>query len=138
MSVRERICEYYEALRSEEPLAPFFAVEPAPVKFGVHERLRGHDAIASALADQSRTTTEWCVDSHDLTAYQTDGVGWFVDAVELGWTSSETGVRYEFDTRWSGTLIQEQDSWRFVTMHVSVGYDYQHDVVAVINSPDHG
>lgn len=125
MTLRDRIHDYYDALRNEEPLAPFFAVEPAPAKFGIQERLYGHEEITRALADQSRSTTDWRVDSTGLRVERRQGVGWFTDEVGFGWLDADAGERYDFDTRWSGTLVREEDTWHFVTMHVSVGYDFR-------------
>ncbi len=47
----------------------------------------------------------------------------------MAWRDLETDTRYEFETRWSGTLERRPDAqwgghgpatpWRFVGMHVS-------------------
>ncbi len=125
MTLSDRIHAYYEALREEKPLAPFFAVEPRPAKFGIQERLYGHEEITRALAAQSRSTTDWHVESTDLVVGHRADVGWFTDEVEFGWLDTDEDEHYAFDSRWSGTLVRDDDVWRFVTMHVSIGYDFR-------------
>jgi len=139
MNARETIHAYYETLRAGEPLAPYFAPDDgdeARVKFGISERLTGYEAIAAGLQSQTETTTGWHVDSRDLRVTERDDHAWFADDVHMGWTDTERGVRYEFATRWSGTLERREGTdpdgsetpddiavpdsdWRFVGMHVS-------------------
>lgn len=143
MDVERFVRTYYEALRNGEPLAPFFADGPDVVKVGISERLVGGDSVADGLTSQTERTTAWSVESRDLHATTvddqpttvddagtpTDGYGWFADDVCLAWTDTERSVRYEFDSRWSGTVVrmadpdaadERFDGWRFVGMHVSV------------------
>ncbi|MFC5972998.1 nuclear transport factor 2 family protein [Halomarina salina] len=133
MTVAATIEAYYDALRAGDPLAPFFLDSPDAAKFGLSERLDGHDAIADGLRDQTETTREWVVESSDLVTGQQDDTAWFADSVFMGWTDVERGIRFEFDTRWSGTLVRVDDEssepdesdgsaphdWRFAAMHVS-------------------
>jgi hypothetical protein len=135
MNARETIRTYYERLRTGEPLAPFFAPDDgdtARVKFGISERLVGYEEIAAGLQSQTETTTGWHVDSRELRVTERDDHAWFADEVHMGWTDTERGVRYEFTTRWSGTLerrpgadaatnedAEPDGDWRFVGMHVS-------------------
>ena len=144
------ICDYYDALRAGEPIHPFFADAGPVVKVGIGERLVGADAVAAGIAEQTRTTTDWAVESRDLRvgAVGSDGriggdVGtgrgertradeasdaaefaWFGDEVFVGWTDTERSIRFEFVTRWSGAMARrggaEGNDWRFVEMHVSV------------------
>jgi hypothetical protein len=113
---------YYDALRAGEPLYPFFESADADggrvVKFGISETLRG-GAVAEGLREQTATTADWRVDSRELAVVDGDGWASFADEVFLAWTDTERRIRYEFDTRWSGTLRRRADGWRFVTMHVS-------------------
>jgi hypothetical protein len=118
MDATGAILAYYDALRAGDQLGPFFADDDATVKFGISETLRGHDAVASGLREQSQTTANWTVDSRDLAVGEREGWAWFSDDVFLAWTDTERRIRYEFETRWSGTL-EEDDSWQFVAMHVS-------------------
>ena len=144
-SAEATIREYYDALRAGEPLGPFFADDGPVVKVGIGERMTGADAVAESLAEQNRSTTDWIVESRDLhvgaVADRTvrdatddapsgaDGsdprFSWFGDDVFMGWTEAERGIRFEFDTRWSGALARlDRDGgdgagWRFVEMHVS-------------------
>lgn len=129
MDAEETVRIYYDALRAGDALAPFFAPEETIVKFGIGERLRGFDEIEAGLAEQTETTEKWVVDSNRLRVTERDEHAWFSDDVRMAWTDRETGDRYEFDTRWSGTLERRPDaesmgaagtSWRFVGMHVSV------------------
>ena len=126
MDAEATVLAYYDALRSGDDLAPFFAREPAVVKFGIGERLRGFEAIEAGLAAQTETTGEWLVDSERLRVTERDGYAWFADEVSMAWTDRPTGERYEFESRWSGTLERRPDAagrpdtpWRFVGMHVS-------------------
>lgn len=109
---------YYRALRNGDPLGPFFADEPDVVKFGLSERLAGHGAIVDGLAEQTRTTTDWTVESRDPTVTERDGFAWYHDDVHLAWTDTDTGRRRDFQTRWSGSL-RNDERWQFVTLHVS-------------------
>lgn len=109
---------YYQALREGKPLGPFFADEPDVVKFGISERLLGHDAVVDGLAEQTATTTDWGVDSRNLTVTERDGWAWYHDDVRLSWRDTESGSEYDFETRWSGTL-RTDEQWQFVTLHVS-------------------
>jgi len=129
MDAEATVRAYYDALRAGDALAPFFAREATPVKFGIGERLRGFEEIEAGLAEQTETTDEWVVDSDRLRVTERDGHAWFSDEVEMAWTDLGTGHRYEFDTRWSGTLERRPSAetadtaagtpWRFVGMHVS-------------------
>ena len=126
------IQDYYVALRTGEPIHPFFADEGPVVKVGIGERLVGADAVAAGLGEQTRTTTDWVVDSRDLhvgTLGDDEGsedpkFAWFGDDVFVGWTDTERGIRFEFETRWSGAMARRDGAagseWRFVEMHVSV------------------
>ncbi|MFC7154242.1 nuclear transport factor 2 family protein [Halomarina halobia] len=118
MDAETTVREYYAALRNGDPLAPFFLDAPSVVKFGLSERLAGYDEIAAGLREQTRTTTDWVVGSSNLAVERRDDAGWFSDDVFLAWTDVDRGVRFEFDTRWSGTLVRD-GGWRFAGMHVS-------------------
>ena len=121
MDARTTVTEYYDALRAGEPLAPFFAEETGDdefVKFGISERLVGGEQIRVGLRAQTASTADWGVESRALRVCERDRHAWFSDRVAMGWTDTDTRVRYEFDTRWSGTL-EATDRWQFVGMHVS-------------------
>lgn len=119
MSAEETIEEYYDALRSNEPLTPFFAEGDEIVKVGISERLVGSEAVVEGLREQTETTSDWAVESRDLHVSERDSVAWFADAVRMAWTT-DGGERHDFETRWSGTLEYGDKEWRFVGMHVSV------------------
>jgi hypothetical protein len=109
---------YYDALRAGDPLAPYFADEETTVKFGISETLDGGDAVRAGLRGQTVTTRDWHVDSRNLVVDSQGDVAWFADDVFLAWTDTGRGIRFEFDTRWSGTLVIDE-GWQFVGMHVS-------------------
>jgi hypothetical protein len=128
--VEELVREYYDALRAGDPLYPYFRESPATVKYGLSETLRGYEAVSAGLREQTRTTTEWTVDSRHLTTGTRggpeelvgdgpggDGVGcgWFADDVLMAWTDIDRQTRYEFETRWSGTVVDGE----FAAVHVS-------------------
>jgi hypothetical protein len=119
MTVADTIGAYYDALRAGDPLAPFFLDSPETVKFGLSERLDGADAVEEGLRSQTETTREWVVESSALVTGTRGEAGWFADDVFMGWTDTERAVRFEFDTRWSGTLVSADGEWRFAAMHVS-------------------
>jgi hypothetical protein len=123
MDARATVIDYYDALRTGEPLGPYFAEERAGddafVKFGVSEQLVGTDQIRTGLQEQTDTTTDWAVTSNALRVCERDHHAWFSDEVSMGWTDTAAAVRYEFDTRWSGTLEGTDEGWQFVGMHVS-------------------
>lgn len=118
-TAREAVEIYYDALRAGDPLAPFFADGEATVKFGISETLRGGGAVAEGLREQTATTTDWQVESHDLVVGEREEWAYFADEVFMAWTDTGKRIRYEFETRWSGTLERGEDGWRFVAMHVS-------------------
>ncbi|MDL5361299.1 nuclear transport factor 2 family protein [Halalkalicoccus sp. NIPERK01] len=118
MSAEETIEGYYDALRAEEPLVPYFA-EGETVKVGISERLVGFERVAEGLREQTETTSDWVVESRDLHVAERESVAWFADEVRMAWTTDE-GERHDFETRWSGTLERREEGWRFVGMHVSV------------------
>lgn len=125
MDAEATVRAYYEALRSGDPLYPFFGEGESTVKFGVGERLTGYDEVRTGLRAQTDTTEGWVVDSGRLVVEAADDHGWFSDDVFMAWTDAERDHRYEFDTRWTGTLERRTDDadlgteWRFVGMHVS-------------------
>ena len=140
MRAAERVRDYYDALRAGDPLAPFFAPFDDAVKFGISERLVGNEAIATGLREQTERTRDWHVESRNLRVTERDCHAWFSDTVALGWADTETRIRYEFVTRWSGTLerrlTDDSDTaaesegnpdadgqWQFVGMHVSTASD---------------
>jgi hypothetical protein len=131
MGATARIRAYYEALREGDPLVPYFAPDERVVKFGISETLSGYEAIEAGLEEQSRTTTDWRVESRALRVTERDRPAWFSDSVALAWTDTEARIRYEFETRWSGTLeardddgqVDEDGTPRFVGMHVSTIVD---------------
>jgi hypothetical protein len=125
------IRSYYDALRDGDPLGPFFANDEDLVKVGISERLVGGQTVRDGLAEQTATTSGWTVDSRDLRVTERDDHAWFSDDVLMCWTGSDPPIRYEFDTRWSGTLERRDEDgelaiggqWRFVGMHVSTAGD---------------
>ncbi len=137
MNAAATIREYYDALRTGDPLGPFFADGDATddeiVKFGISERLVGADEIAARLREQTATTTDWTVDSRELRVTERSCHAWFSDDVFMAWTDTDRQIRFEFETRWSGTLeardedgapvadpsSRDEVEWRFVGMHVS-------------------
>ncbi|MWG36876.1 AtzH-like domain-containing protein [Halomarina oriensis] len=119
MTVADTIEAYYDALRSGDPLAPFFLDSPDTVKFGLSERLDGVEDVAEGLRSQTETTREWVVESSDLVTGAHGETAWFADSVFMGWTDTERSIRYEFETRWSGTLVRVDGEWRFASVHVS-------------------
>lgn len=131
MDAESTVRAYYEALRTGEPLSPFFAREESTVKFGIGERLTGYDEIEAGLREQTETTEGWTVESDRLVVTERTDHAWFADDVFMAWNDTERGIRYEFQTRWSGTLERREDAadtdgasapdtdWRFVGMHVS-------------------
>lgn len=116
---RGTVRDYYDAVRAGEPLSPFFADGEDVVKVGIGERLVGSDAVAAGLGAQTRTTTDWRLDSRDLRVTERDRHAWFDDDVFMAWTDTERSIRFEFESRWSGTLERRSGAWRFVGMHVS-------------------
>jgi hypothetical protein len=134
MTVEDTVRAYYERLREGETLAPFFLESADVVKYGLSERLQGYDAVAEGLREQTQTTDGWTVESRDLVVGERDDHGWFSDRVFMSWTDRERSVRFEFDTRWSGTLVRvdtdaaddgpsDLGAWRFAGMHVSTGQE---------------
>lgn len=119
MDARATVKDYYEALRRGEPLYPYFAESDSVVKFGISERLTGYEAVAEGLREQTRTTTDWAIDSNRLLVTERDRHAWFADDVDMAWTDTDRGIRYEFDTRWTGTLEKSDEAWLVVGMHVS-------------------
>ncbi|MFD1643091.1 YybH family protein [Halohasta litorea] len=115
------ITAYYEALREGESLSSFFAEAPDSIKIGLSERLVGYADIAAGLSEQTATTDDWTVESHDLSVSVDGNLAWFSDRVSMAWTDTQTDSDYEFDTRWTGTLQRREngDEWQFVTLHVS-------------------
>ncbi len=130
MDAAATVRAYYEALRSGEPLAPFFAREETTVKFGIGERLTGYTEIRDGLSEQTATTTDWRVESDRLLVTARGDLAWFSDDVRMAWRDLEADIRYDFETRWSGALQRRPEAsrrpggpatpWRFVGMHVSV------------------
>ena len=123
MTPEETVRAYYDSLRAGEALAPFFVESPATVKVGLGERLVGYAEIANALREQTRTTDDWSVRSHDLQLVERDGGVAVADAVSLSWYDGEAFVERSFETRWSGTLVPTDDGWAFAGMHVSAATD---------------
>jgi hypothetical protein len=119
MDAAGTVRDYYDALRAGEPLYPYFHEDESTVKFGVGETLVGYEAVAAGLREQTATTTGWEVESRDLVVGNSDGGAWFADDVFMGWTDTGANVRYEFDTRWSGSMLRADGEWRFTGMHVS-------------------
>lgn len=127
MDAEATVRAYYDALREGEPIFPFFAREETTVKFGISERLTGYDAVRDGLTEQTETTGGWVVDSKRLCVYEYDDHAQFSDDCFMAWTDHERGIRYEFDSRWSGALEYRptapddvETPWRFLGMHVSV------------------
>jgi hypothetical protein len=132
MDAEATVRDYYEALRGGEPLHRYFLESERTVKFGVGERLTGYGAVAAGLREQTATTDGWEVTSSRLLVEERADGAWFSDDVFMGWNDAEAGVRYEFDTRWSGPMVRLDDAaadaetdpgpgrWRFAGMHVSV------------------
>lgn len=114
---------YYDALRTGDPLDQFFATEPEPVKFGISESLYGAEAVVEALREQTRTTSDWSIESHRLRTETHESMGWFTDHVSMAWTDLDRDERIDWETRWSGTGLERAGEWRFVGMHVSVAAD---------------
>lgn len=119
-TAEETVRSYYDALRKGEPLPAYFADGEGTFKFGITERLFGYDEVEKALREQTRTTEEWTVESNDLRVTESDGHAFFADLVRMAWKDTEKERKYDFETRWSGTLERLKDGgWVFVCMHVS-------------------
>ncbi|SHH36435.1 nuclear transport factor 2 family protein [Halobaculum gomorrense] len=127
MSPEETVGAYYDALRAGEALAPFFVESPATVKVGISERLVGYAEVAKGLREQTRTTEEWTVESHDLRVVKRDEAAAVSDAVSLTWYDAEAFAEHSFETRWSGTLLPTDDGWAFAGLHVSAASDLAGD-----------
>lgn len=125
MDAEATVRAYHDALRAGDPLYPYFAREASTVKFGIGERLTGYEEIRAGLRSQTESTIGWAVESDRLVVGSADDHAWFSDDVHMAWTDTDRDHRYEFDTRWSGTLQRRGDdadlgtAWRFVGMHVS-------------------
>lgn len=115
--------DYYDALRRSDPLAPYFRESGSTVKFGISESLFGGDAVATALTEQTETTADWTIESHNLVVDRREAFATYADEVTMAWTETDGGDRHRFDSRWSGTLVPADDSsppdWQFALMHVS-------------------
>ena len=129
MSAREHITAYYDALRNGQPLSPFFSDQGPVVKFGIDEALDGYEAVVEGLQSQTETTASWDITSHQLRVGRSGKTAWFADLVTMDWTDTERNASYTLDTRWSGTLVNVNDQWGFVAMHVSVPYPYYEEHV---------
>lgn len=125
MAFEQRIREYYAALRAGEPLGRFFTDDESVVKYGISDRLAGGSAIEDGLSEQTERTTDWVADSQNLVVYNGGEYAAFSDEVRLEWTDTVEGERYEFDTRWSGTLERRPDRPVFVGMHVSTAREFR-------------
>ncbi|WP_323676576.1 nuclear transport factor 2 family protein [Halorubellus sp. PRR65] len=124
MSAEDAILDYYEALRRGEPLYPYFRESPATHKVAVSTSYDGYDAVAEALREQTRTTTDWTVDSDAPSVVRREDWASFHDDVSLAWTRTpadddDASTRHEFETRWSGTLVEHDGEWLFLELHVS-------------------
>ncbi|MFA9417819.1 hypothetical protein [Natrinema sp. HArc-T2] len=122
------VCDYYDALCNGDPLVPYFRDDASTVKFGISESLFGIDEIARALTEQTETTDEWTVSSRHLVVDKRDDFATMADDVTMAWTDTESGDRYRFDSRWSGTLVRavvegeadaDAPAWQFTVLHVS-------------------
>jgi len=115
------ITAYYEALRNGESLSSFFSEAPNTIKIGLNERLVGYADIAAGLSEQTATTDDWTVKSHELSVSVDGTIALFNDQVSMAWTDTQTDTDYEFDTRWTGTLkwSENTEKWQFVCLHVS-------------------
>jgi hypothetical protein len=124
MDAEATVKDYYDTLRDGGPLSLYFLRSSRTVKFGVGERLTGYEAVERGLREQTETTEDWTVKSARLLVEERGDHGWFTDDVHMAWTDTDRGVDHAFDTRWSGTLVCEDDDrleteWRFAEMHVS-------------------
>jgi hypothetical protein len=109
VNATETVRAYYDALRAGDPLGPFFADGEPTVKYGISERLVGRTAVVAGLADQTATTTDWTVESRALRVTERASHAWTSDEVRLAWTDADGG-RYDYETRWSGTLERRSGS----------------------------
>lgn len=114
---------YYDALRSGDPLTPYFLESETTVKFGISETLVGYEEVATALERQTETTDDWTVESNRLAVAEEESFATVTDEVRMAWTDTTSGERNAFESRWSGTLVPATESdgpaWLFRTMHVS-------------------
>lgn len=135
MDIEDTVRAYYATLRRGGALPPFFLESSDVVKYGLSERLAGYEAVAEGLREQTRTTDGWTVESRALVAGERADHGWFSDEVFMAWTDLDRDIRYEFETRWSGTLVRVEGAdrpddgsvgpgpWRFAGMHVSTAQE---------------
>jgi len=116
----ETVTAYYDALRNGETLASFFAEAPDIIKVGLSERLVGYADVADGLSEQTASTDDWSIESHDLSVTVDEDVAWFSDQVSMAWTDIQMDTDYSFETRWTGLLKQRAEGeWQFVSLHVS-------------------
>jgi hypothetical protein len=122
MSAEDAVLDYYEALRRGEPLYPSFRESPDTWKAAISTTYDGYDAVAAALREQTRTTDDWTVESDGPAVVQHEDWASFHDDVSLAWTTTDddgAATRHEHETRWSGTLVEHDDEWLFLELHVS-------------------
>ncbi|MFC4543376.1 nuclear transport factor 2 family protein [Halosolutus amylolyticus] len=143
--------DYYAALRRGDPLSPYFLESESTVKFGISEALFGFDEVCEALHEQTETTGDWTVESSRLVVADRGANATFADDVRMAWTDTTSDEEYDFETRWSGTLVRRDDAdgstpvttgesktaaattgeagdddrpdWLFASMHVSAPHD---------------
>lgn len=108
MNPAATIRAYYESLRRGEPVSTYFVADPNAVKFGITERLAGSGDIAEGLQSRTETTTDWHVESHELTVGERAAHAWFADEVSMAWTDA-TDERHAHGTRWSGMLERRDE-----------------------------
>ena len=127
-SAKDIVRDYYDALRSGDPLVVYFRDDASTVKFSISESLFGSDEIARALAEQTETTAEWTVRSNRLVVDERDAFATVADDVTMAWTDAASGDRHRFDSRWSGTLVravtdEDVPDWQFAVLHVSAPHE---------------
>jgi hypothetical protein len=134
VTATETVRAYYDALRDGRSLGVYFADGEPTMKHGISERLVGLETVEAGLRTQTETTSDWTVESRELRVTERARCAWFSDEVRMAWTTTGTGVRHGYETRWSGTLERAggrgddgsgappDDAWRFVAMHVSVAH----------------
>lgn len=122
--VEKTIREYVLALESadKEKALNFYIKSPNIVLIGTgDEYLIGYEAVERYYEDLTLLLSKWQNKDFVLSALDVkilDGVAWFSSRLKFNYEIDNRPV--EEDIRFTGVLIKEEGSWKFVQIHKSL------------------
>ncbi len=123
LTAHETLTAYFDALiaKDAETLIAMMCHAEHYVKIGTDhgEVIQGHQRIAEYYRNHTASTEDFSITFITLDVQERDTVAWFY--TQQIWRLKWQGTPEEFLMRMTGVLERNDDAWKFVQIHASIG-----------------